>query len=385
MRVFHCDHCQQLVFFENTRCVGCDHVLAFLPDVQRLASLEPAAAGEWRRPGQSLAYRLCENYERANVCNWAMPAADSERFCISCRLTRLIPDTSDSATQESWYRMEVAKRRLLYTLMNLGLPVRNKIDDPDGGLAFDFPAEVAAPDGSPVLTGHAGGVITISVAEADDAVREQRRVALHEPYRTLLGHFRHESGHYYWEQLLRDGELLDGWRQVFGDEREPYDAALRRHYDCGAPADWQQHFVSAYASVHPWEDWAETWAHYLHMSDAMETAGACGLALRPRRADEPALNAPANVGHGASFDRMIEEWFSLIYVLNNLNRGLGLADGYPFILTPPVVAKLRFVHDTVHACRGASPVQRHTEPHLDGSNVAAAGESRLAMPLVGAG
>src|SRR5207302_77798 len=133
------------------------------------------------------------------------------------------------------------------------------------------------------------GVITLNVAEADDAQREKRRLQMHEPYRTLLGHFRHEIAHYYWDRLVKDGPLRDGFRARFGDEREDYGAALRRHYQQGPPADWQARFVSAYASAHPWEDWAETWAHYLHMADALETAIACGLSLRPRRGDEPSL------------------------------------------------------------------------------------------------
>ena len=202
----------------------------------------------------------------------------------------------------------------------------------------------------PVLTGHADGVITINIAEADDAERERRRTAMREPYRTLLGHMRHESGHYYWDRLI-DGHA--------GARRVP--RALRRrarrlrarrsqtHYEQGAPADWQERFVSAYASAHPWEDWAETWAHYLHMVDTLETAAACGLSLKPRRRDEPALpEAPQPVSpQPAAFERLIDSWFPLTYVLNNLNRGLGLADAYPFVLSPPAIDKLRFVDEVV--------------------------------------
>jgi hypothetical protein len=170
---------------------------------------------------------------------------------------------------------------------------------------------------------------------------------MHEPYRRLLGHFRHEIGHYYWDRLVRDSDRLDGFRALFGDERRDYAAALQQHYEHGAPANWQERFISAYASTHPWEDWAESWAHYLHMVDVLETAAGCGLALRPHRPDEPSLKAAPE--STSSFTRMINAWFPLTYILNELNRGMGLADGYPFVLSTPSIDKLRFVHETVGA------------------------------------
>jgi hypothetical protein len=208
-----------------------------------------------------------------------------------------------------------------------------------------------------VLTGHSHGVIVINLAEADDAERERRRTALGEPYRTLLGHMRHEVGHYYWSLLVeRDAARLDACRRLFGDDREEYSAALSRHYRQGPPPDWQDRHVSAYAAAHAWEDWAEVWAHYLHMTDTVEIAAACGVSLRPKRADEPTLPRVTTdaARPEASFDRLLDSWFSLTYLLNNLNRGLGLADAYPFVLSTPVVEKLRFVHETIAAagCRG---------------------------------
>jgi hypothetical protein len=350
MKVFHCDHCGQLVFFENTGCVGCGHQLAYLPDLAVVGSLDAAGDGTWQSPlrrAEGRRYRLCRRYAEEQVCNWAVSADDPNPLCLSCRLTSAVPDTTTGVAKVAWYRLEVAKRRLVFTLLSLGLPVLTRDEDPEGGLAFAFKAD--APDGSPVLTGHANGVITINVAEADDAERERRRQRVHEPYRTLLGHVRHESGHYYWDRLIRNGPRLDDFRALFGDEQIDYAEALRVHYAIGAPVDWQQRFVSAYASAHPWEDWAETWAHYLHLVDTLETAAACGLSLRPRRADEPSLDAvPDTVGTAdVGFDRMLERWFPVTYVLNNLNRGLGLADAYPFVLAPPAVEKLRFVHDVV--------------------------------------
>jgi hypothetical protein len=260
----------------------------------------------------------------------------------------VIPNLADPANRSAWYRLEAAKRRLLFTLMELGLSMPTRLDDPQQGLTFEFLAD-ADPCGSPVMTGHAGGIITVNIAEADDAEREKRRTAMHEPYRTLLGHMRHESGHYYWDRLIAGTSELDEFRGLFGDERADYDASLRAYYEQGAPVDWQLRFVSEYASSHPWEDWAETWAHYLHMLDTLETAAACGVSLKPRRLDEPVLpKVPHPMSpEPAAFERLIDSWFPLTYVLNNLNRGLGLADAYPFVLSPSAVAKLRFVHDVV--------------------------------------
>lgn len=354
MKIFHCDHCQQLVFFENIRCVKCGHDLAFLPDLAEIASLEPAGEQLWRSPApgaEGRTYRLCQNYRTENVCNWAVPADSPETLCSSCRLTRVIPDLTVPGNVEKWYRLELAKRRLVYTLMRLELPLATKAADPDRGLAFEFLADPKpdATNAAPVLTGHANGVITINVAEADDAEREKRRLALHEPYRTLLGHFRHEIGHYYWDRLVRDRPAIDGFRQCFGDERADYAQALQQHYEQGEPADWQSRFVTAYAASHPWEDWAETWAHYMHLVDTLETAAVSGLSLRPPRRDEPTFKPGAGLQDDlpAAFDRTIASWFSLTYVLNNLNRGMGLADAYPFVLSPPAVEKLRFLHDLI--------------------------------------
>jgi hypothetical protein len=352
MKVFHCDHCGHLLFFENTHCVHCGHQLAYLPDLADLGSLEPIGDGLWRSPlpaARNRSYRLCRNYVDMDVCNWAIESDDPNALCVSCRLTRLIPDVSLPVARRAWYKLEVAKRRLVFTLKELDLPLGPGAQSDDPGLAFEFKADPKDPGAPRVMTGHAAGVVTVNIAEADDAERERRRAAVHEPYRTLLGHMRHESGHYYWARLIKDRPAILAFRQLFGDERVDYGVALRSHYEQGPPPDWQSRFVSTYASSHPWEDWAETWAHYLHMFDALETAAACGLSLEPLRTDEPALaSVPALAGHGRPpFERVIESWFPLTYVLNNLNRGLGLPDGYPFVLSPGAVDKLRFVHDVI--------------------------------------
>jgi hypothetical protein len=345
VKVFHCDHCGALVFFENVQCVSCGHSLAFLPDPGGMYSLEQGSDGWWRTPRIDRAFRLCRNYVQQNICNWAVDAADAQDLCVSCRLTTVIPDLTQPAQSTNWQKLEAAKRRLMFSLLSLSLPTTPKGVDPQHGLAFEFKSQSSRHGGGHVLTGHDQGVITINADEADDAEREKRRVQLHEPYRTVLGHLRHEIGHYYWDRLIAGSPWMNTFRQLFGDETQSYDEALERHYNQGAPADWQERFVSAYSSAHPWEDWAETWAHYLHMFDTLQTAAASGVMLRPRRGDEPSLVA-AQQPH-PDFDRMIADWFPLTYVLNNLNRGMGLADAYPFVLSPPAIAKLRFVHEMI--------------------------------------
>jgi hypothetical protein len=357
MKTFHCTHCQNLVFFENFLCLSCERQLAYLPDRGVMAALEQDGAS-WHAiiDGQRSAdYRLCANYVSNNVCNWAVSqvtatekmSQENDSLCISCRLTRVIPDLTLAENSAAWYRLENAKRRLIYTLLRLQLPIASKKTETDSGIAFEFLKDSVEPNGDRkrVFTGHDNGLITINIAEADDVQREQQRKQQNEPYRTLLGHFRHEIGHYYWDRLIQDSSRLSAFRNLFGDERADYAATLKNHYENGPPADWENNFISAYATMHPWEDWAESWAHFLHMSDALETATAMGLSVKPIRTDEPSLPHPPAAQH--DFDNMVGEWRALTYVLNNLSRGLGLLDSYPFVLSPRVIDKLRFVSDTV--------------------------------------
>lgn len=345
---FHCNHCQQVVFFESVSCVNCGRLLAYLPDRQSMGALDAGDDGTWlyRSNHVQSRYRLCINYAQYNVCNWAVPAGDYDDACRSCQLTQPTPELAEQTHRQSWFKLETAKRRLVYTLQQLRLPLLSKQADSRHGLAFQFRAEAF---GQPVLTGHANGLITINIAEADDAMREQHRANLHEAYRTLLGHFRHESGHYYWDRLVSGSEHLEAFRNLFGDERQDYAASLQRHYEQGAAADWQSSFISAYASSHPWEDWAECWAHYLHMIDVTETAVSCGLTLRPRHPNDPLLEPDPKVLRRSRFDAAIDAWFALTYVLNNLNRSLGQQDAYPFVLSDPIIQKLRFVHQVIEA------------------------------------
>ncbi|MDJ1165262.1 zinc-binding metallopeptidase family protein [Burkholderia gladioli] len=355
MKTFHCGNCGQLVFFENVRCERCEAPLGYLPEVGEVGAFEiDASSGQWRSLHPSVAgqlYRPCHNYSVENVCNWMVPADSPASYCESCVLTETIPDLSNPDNRPLWYRTEAAKRRLVYTLTMLGLPVESRLLAPERGMSFAFKA---ATESEPVMTGHANGLITLNLAEADDAERERVRAAMHEPYRTLVGHFRHEIGHYYFDRLIVGSAWQEAFRERFGDERADYQAALDAHYQNGAPAGWEDSYISEYASMHPWEDWAETWAHYLHMVDTLDTANACGLVLDPDDDSLPHLDDQTSVDE-ASFGNLMRRWFPLTYALNSLNRSMGVADAYPFALSPAVVAKLRFVHRVISATREAAP------------------------------
>jgi len=363
MKTFHCDVCGSLVFFENVTCVHCGHSLGFLPDALDLSAIEHESAGLKRAispAAHDRLYRACANGIHHSVCNWLVPADDSDPFCAACRLNDVIPDLSVKGNHSRWHRLELAKRRLVYTLLKLGLPTDGVPQENRPALRFRFLGET--PGQAAPLTGHEDGVITINITEADDDVREQRRVSLLEPFRTLLGHFRHEVAHYYWDRLIADSPWVDRFRQIFGDERDDYAAALRRHYRNGPPMDWAERSVSAYASVHPWEDWAETMAHYFHIIDSLETAAGFGMSLRPKHPSAQSMTADARkvAESHAGFEQLLATWFPLTYALNSLNRGMGLPDLYPFVLSETAVDKLRFVHEVVeHACR-REPQSEHS-------------------------
>jgi hypothetical protein len=351
MKTYHCNRCQQLVFFENVRCERCEALLGYLPEVGEISAFEAAGDGLWRslHPGANGGlYRQCHNYAVENVCNWMVPAEAPDTLCRACQFTGAIPNLEVPGNRLYWYRLETAKRRLLYTLTALGLPLASRRENPETGLQFDFRETTG--DGDAVITGHDRGLITLNVAEADDAAREQARTALHEPYRTLLGHFRHETGHYFFDRLIAGTRWEAPFRQRFGDERADYGAARERHYANGPPADWSAAYVSAYASMHPWEDWAETFAHYLHMVDTLETARSFGLALRPPAVEGASLpNVSARRLDFDDVDDLVTAWVPLTIALNSLNRGMGLPDLYPFVLSPEAVRKLQLVHDIVDA------------------------------------
>jgi hypothetical protein len=355
-RAFRCD-CGRPVFFRNSQCLGCGAPLGYEPMLGELRTLQPGEEPEtWRLTGESTTqgdYRRCTNFGSPAGCNWLVTVEEASPFCIACRLNRTLPDLTDSDNQRYWRSIEAAKRRLVSQLLALDLPVETKTENPEQGLAFDI---LRSPVGGPkVLTGHDNGLITINVEEADDVKREEIRTSLHEPYRTLMVHFRHEIGHYYWDRLIWNTAWLEPFRALFGDERIDYSAALAANYENGPPPDWADRHISAYASTHPWEDWAETWAHYLHIVDSLDTAIAHGLdaddidlGIEPFTQDD--LYDPDDP-NGDHVLFIINSWIEMITVLNEMARSLGQPDFYPFVMPRAVVRKLHFVSLVVNGAR----------------------------------
>jgi hypothetical protein len=359
VRLFSCPKCDRVLFFENTVCTNCGQYVGYSVEARALVAVptDPEKASKpflAPAPGaRSTRYLKCKNFTELDTCNWLVCASDARAYCRSCRLTEGVPDLGDAKNRSALLEIERAKRRLLYTLFALKLPVVSKQDDPTNGLRFDF---LRGTDAAPVMTGHDEGLITLNVAEAEAAFRENMREKMGEGYRTVLGHLRHEIGHYYWNRLIRGTPSLPDFRERFGDDEQSYEAAIERHYAKGPPADWSERFISAYATMHPWEDWAETWAHYLHMVDTLETAKNHGLSLKVpgsrhgRRAD-------ATVATDAlafrDYESLSRGWHAVTIALNDLNRSMGVPDVYPFVLSPAVHDKLRFVHDVIRRSASA--------------------------------
>jgi hypothetical protein len=350
-RSYQC-RCGASIFFGNTQCLTCKSPLGYLPDAMSLAALDAGPEpGTVRPAGHDGLYKYCGNRDLAALCNWMIEASDPLPLCVACRLNRTIPQLDDPDNARYWGQIEAAKRRLVAQLLALGLPVKSRVEeDPARGLMFDF---LRPPPGGPaVLTGHANGLITLNVEEADSAKREKIKQDLHEPYRTLLGHLRHEVGHYYWDVLVGETRWIEPFRGLFGDERADYAGALKRHYEAGPPADWASAYISSYATAHPWEDWAETWAHYLHVVDSMATALGFGLEAENLETKvtpftKEALYAPDDPG-APRFLSLLNSWLEVIMVLNEMAHSMGQPDFYPFVMSRPVVAKLQLVHLIVH-------------------------------------
>lgn len=336
MRAFTCPACRHLVAFDNTRCLHSQTELGFDWTVREMVELVPGGG--------------CAN-RGLIACN-GVGDPETDGLCRSCALTRTRPADDDAEGIALLAATEAAKRRLIFELLELGLPVVGyRVQE--GGLAFDLLSSAV----EPVTTGHADGVITLDLAEADPAHREKMRTKLDEPYRTLLGHMRHEVAHYYQPILAPDpSPAIDRCRELMGDEREDYSEAMDRHYEDGAPADWQDSYVSAYATMHPWEDWAETMAHYLHISDVLQTAIAYGVSVSGPKvlaADAAPLYAyPAAAPN--DLRAMLDTWLPLTYALNAINRSLGEDDLYPFVLAPDVIDKLAFIDSLVREAAAGS-------------------------------
>lgn len=338
MKRFNC-RCGQEVFFDNTHCGACGSQLGFDPTLQRLCSLSPGDSPEhWHIDSEDgqIQFRLCSHREHDIQCNWLIPAEQSGQQCASCVLTRYIPLLNKPENLRRWRMLESSKRRMIYGLLRLKLPLYALTDGHESGLVFDFLEDKRSNpelDLEHVLSGHANGVITINVAEADSSYREAAREAMNEPYRTLLGHFRHEMGHFYWDVLIKNTHRYSAFCTVFCYEQQDYKNSLDEYYRTGPSEDWQVNYISSYASAHPFEDWAETWAHYLLMMETLETAFAFGLI--------PKLE------QDGIFEVWFSEWMQLVVVLNALNRSTGSADAYPFVVSDVVQQKLKFIHQLV--------------------------------------
>lgn len=372
MKSFQCSECGQVLFFDNSRCLRCESELGYEPTSGHLGVVvaEEGSSDLTFAEGvdgvtDDLRYRRCANQTVA-TCNWLVPVDDPEELCVSCRLTTVRPNDAETDALADFAFAETAKRRLLHQLNGLGLDIVGKEQDPDRGVAFEFRSSSA----EQVMTGHDGGVITLDLSESDDAHRERIRQDLGEPYRTVLGHLRHEVGHYYWPRLVVDGGHIDEFRALFGDETLSYQEALDAHYGSGdGPTDatdgtgdaaWVDTYVSEYATMHPWEDWAETFAHYLHIRAGLDTANSFGLVL-----GEPALTASREAladDTGASVGPMVQAWLGTTFVINAMSRSLGTGNHYPFVLSPTVIEKLDFVHRMI--TESATPEVEQSPPEI---------------------
>jgi len=375
MKTFRCS-CdnKQLLFFESSSCVSCQRVVGLDDAFNKVEPYdfdeESGCYFKARRPADR--YQKCDNNANFNVCNGMVNLDDlvpedgnDEVLCFACRFNETVPDLSIVEHIPLWQKMEAAKRRALYTLKALSLPLHNLRQNPENGLSFDFATDrdvndhfVSKLDNSEsVFTGHDCGHITINLAEADDVARSQTKHAMNERYRTLLGHFRHELGHYYFDQLIVGSEKKHALsKECFGDDELDYQESLKKYYE-NKPADnWRDEFISEYATMHPYEDWAETWAHYMHIMDTLETAknfsitgSITGDAADAEETDE--LNLPQDSKFfysQTSITSVLDAWMEFSVILNSLNRSMGMNDAYPFVLSQPVRKKLSFIHHAIH-------------------------------------
>ncbi len=343
MKIFQCPQCSHPVYFENTLCLKCGSSLGFLGSRQEMILID----------GNSYAadpnYRYCANYYQ-HACNWMVRKDDPIELCQACNLNRTIPDLSIPEHVGKWQKLEVAKHRLVYSLLKLNVDLNAANNARVPGLAFDFLSHHSGNQHKKVMTGYLNGLITINLDEADNVHREYIREKFSEPYRTLIGHFRHETGHYFWEKIIRENDQkLAQFRWLFGDDTRDYNQALQAYYNRKAGFQWQHQYISEYASSHPLEDWAETWAHYLHVMDTLETAFYFGMVLRPKLDDNTSMSMSSDFDPYTEkdFKRIIDAWLPMTYAVNSINRSMGLQDLYPFVISEQVLNKLSFVHNAL--------------------------------------
>ncbi|HWE66811.1 MAG TPA: putative zinc-binding metallopeptidase [Acidimicrobiales bacterium] len=348
MRVFTCDSCGQLVFFDNSQCLRCDSPLGYIHDRRQIIALNEVGDDRFIDLGHPVrTWQRCATSE-LNGCNWLVPAG-SNAMCESCALTRTRPADTDADGTQQLLSGEMAKRRLIFQLAELRLPVTRRDEATSTGLAFDLLSSASRK----VVTGHGNGIITLDLAEAEPEHREHLRLQLSEPYRTLLGHFRHEIGHYYWPILVHRRDQIDACRALFGDDREDYSKAVELHYQNSDDDDesWKREHISRYASMHPYEDWAETFAHYLHILDTLQTAESFGLRTLSREGSPGSAERtgahPTRPDGSTTFGDVINHWMELTYALNQIGRSMGHEDLYPFVLAAPVIRKMAFVDHLV--------------------------------------
>lgn len=340
MKIFECGHCHHPLYFESRKCENCGHLSGYRDSDRTMLTFDPSKE-KLISDREQIRYRYCQNQQH-DVCNWLVEEDESGEYCRACQLNRTVPNLSDPQNFEGWRNLEVAKHRLVYQLQKIGLALPSKMTE-DDGLCFDFVAKQNNPN---LMTGHASGVITILLREADSVLREQARKQMLEPYRTLIGHLRHEVGHYFWERLVMGKpQILKEFRSLFGDESINYAEALQSYYKEGAPEDWQTYFISKYATAHPWEDWAETWAHYLHIMDMVETAHFFKLKVDPKEMTEDMHTKVSFDPYTVrNFDKIVQKCVPLSFAVNSINRAMGIPDVYPFVISPAVVSKMKFIH-----------------------------------------
>ncbi len=340
MRRFQCPKCENEVHFDNRQCVVCTTQFGYLPSADKMLALSG---------GNDETYP-CEN---RNVigCNWLCEGVTNLNQCLSCRHTTKLPDLSVSENLRQFTLLERAKRQLFYSIMKFRLPLYRSTESAEGYLHFELLGDEIDSEGEieRVMTGHKQGRITINIAEADDATREKIRKAHGEPYRTLIGHFRHEIAHFYWDKLVAGKQSIDEFRAIFGDERADYSDALKVYYKKSAPHGWSKSFVSAYATAHPWEDFAETWAHYFHMISGLETAYAYGISPQPVKDSAPYMVLISDPFDVIDLRILVDHWVTLTVAMNEMNRSIGNFDYYPFVLSDSIFRKLKFVHDLIGA------------------------------------